>query len=54
MHELQSEVLVAHPKQLGIAIEQHIFPTLTYGAIHVVHNVVELQILQNGISSVHN
>ena len=54
MHELHREVFVAHPKQLLMATAQHMFPTLTYGAIHVVHSVVELQILQNGISYEHS
>lgn len=54
MQELHSEVFVAHPKQLGMATVQQLFPTITYGAIQVVHDVLELQILQNGISSEHN
>ena len=51
MQELHIEVLVAHPRQLAMAIAQHIFPTLTYGVMHVVHTVIELHVLQNGISS---
>lgn len=54
MQELHIEVFVAQPRQLAMAISQHIFPTLTYGVIHVVHTVIELQVLQNGISSLHS